>query len=500
MCIGIAIPKGATLPSREELLRCFNANRHGAGFCYATGEDGKVHAHKGLMTFEDFYKTLIDKFPIGAAGLIHFRLGTSGKKSADGSHHPECTHPFPVTNHYASLFLLDYSFEGPCLIHNGVITGYGHGDMSDTQEFVERYSSGQATLASAGNHNKIAVLNPDCSIEYHSTLWLDDAGRRYTNSGYKAYVPYAGTGGTRSYYGSVYDDDYDWPRKTPLGGCGGSSCAPVVRRLASVWTDKAAGDLGLFMLEDNEWVELADGTYNTVLAVSQMYDYASTSTYAAQYRSVFLASDLQGCVWMLMNYKNPIPCGRMTSLKEKRDRRGIDKAIREQDKALLKEINQGVTVGEVAGKGLPAPLPARLPPPPLPAYQAPGKINTAYIPPGGAAAWRGFKVGDRVMIDDRLCVAKDGKAGVIEELPDYTSATTGPVGSVNNRCRVKIDNAGGQYVTTKPSDLKLLSSQSTGLSVSTVEVSTEPPVSTVPASEAPVAPVGVEGYVHPGAI
>jgi hypothetical protein len=405
-----------------------------------------------------------------------------------------------VTNDYASLFLLDYNFTGPCLVHNGMISGYGKGDMSDTQEFTEYYASGLRALSAAGNHNKIALLYPDCRIEYWSTLWIEDSGRKYSNAGYKPYSyptynsrDYYGSRKTRTYaatdmFGvdSAFDEN-GWPRKTetalgsPVLITGGQGM--YVRKkggFAPQWDENAALEWGLELLDDRTFVVMADGSYMTAWQISKAYD----STYYNSLRGAYVARDEKDAAWLLMDYKWPIPCGRVTSKHHKPDVKAVNRInALAVERSLQDEINQGVTLGEAAGAGLPRTFtnPAGSGTnvhththTPTTTSTASGKLDKQYVPPGGAAAWRGFKVGDRVMVDDPTCLAKHLKTGVINELPTYTADSVS--GGLNNRCLVSLDNNEGKYLTTKPSDLKLLSSQ--------VQPQT-PPVVVPPVTEAP---------------
>ena len=53
MCIAILKPEDKVL-SKDTLEECWNSNPDGAGFMYA--ENGKLHIHKGLMSFSSFYR------------------------------------------------------------------------------------------------------------------------------------------------------------------------------------------------------------------------------------------------------------------------------------------------------------------------------------------------------------------------------------------------------------------------------------------------------------
>lgn len=127
MCIAI-LNGGKQLP-KKKLQNCWNNNDDGAGMLYLSdgvlvaekfGNDSLVNSSKN---FDKFYQRYVDiKSGMGDVPmLLHFRIATHGFTD-------EFLHPFFVSPDLG-------------LIHNGVITGFGSKDKSDTAEFTELLSS-----------------------------------------------------------------------------------------------------------------------------------------------------------------------------------------------------------------------------------------------------------------------------------------------------------------------------------------------------------------------
>lgn len=98
MCLAIYKPRGVVVPS-EAYREGFRCNSHGAGFVTARG--GKLRIHKGLFTFDDFWRAFEPHQD--EQSLVHFRLATHGEKSTQNCH------PFSVSAETA-------------MIHNGILS------------------------------------------------------------------------------------------------------------------------------------------------------------------------------------------------------------------------------------------------------------------------------------------------------------------------------------------------------------------------------------------
>ena len=136
MCIICASPEGVRQPTREELIRMFSRNPHGAGYMYA--RNGKVIIHKGFMDLYEFTDAVkSEHFTAKDSVVYHFRISTQAGIN------PEMTHPFPLSNRLEYMRKLDVRC-GCGVAHNGIITLTSDPDehrYSDTALFITRYLS-----------------------------------------------------------------------------------------------------------------------------------------------------------------------------------------------------------------------------------------------------------------------------------------------------------------------------------------------------------------------
>ena len=80
MCIAILKEHGAKLPSNRVMKRCWRNNNDGAGYAYLT-VDNQWKVKKGFKKWADFRDSFTaEKFKDEHTVVIHFRVGTSGKK------------------------------------------------------------------------------------------------------------------------------------------------------------------------------------------------------------------------------------------------------------------------------------------------------------------------------------------------------------------------------------------------------------------------------------
>ena len=187
MCIAIAKYKGIKLPTKEILKKCWNNNPDGAGFMYNDGEN--VTIHKGFMKFKTFYKYLMkidsQENLTDKDVVIHFRIATSGKVDQ------ACTHPFPITHNIEDMRKIavrcKYGFA-----HNGIISGYGTKEYSDTMHYIANVISNIHDLEhsedlihalATENSSRFAVLTGDDMLL--GGAWVEDNDIYYSNSSYK---------------------------------------------------------------------------------------------------------------------------------------------------------------------------------------------------------------------------------------------------------------------------------------------------------------------------
>lgn len=200
MCIAIYKPEGKLL-SLATLKECYTSNPDGAGFMYA--ENKKLHIEKGFFSFQSFYDAF--KKHESKQAVIHFRIKTHGKIDTANCH------PFAVNNALG-------------FVHNGVISGLGDSDFSDTVRFNETIL--RPLVNKWGNlalfQDPIVNLL-ESRIGYSKLVFLDrhgnhkimnegkgvwDDGVWFSNTSYKPYVA-----PVSSFSSSVsgWDDlEYDW--------------------------------------------------------------------------------------------------------------------------------------------------------------------------------------------------------------------------------------------------------------------------------------------------
>lgn len=139
MCIIVGKRKGIELPTKQILENCFDNNSDGAGLAYVN-DNKKVVIEKGFMTFEKFYKRLMEldkKYDLKRKALImHFRITTHGGTS------PGNCHPFPISNSRKKLKATYLECGNVAFAHNKTVkicADEKEKDMSDTQIFSRDY-------------------------------------------------------------------------------------------------------------------------------------------------------------------------------------------------------------------------------------------------------------------------------------------------------------------------------------------------------------------------
>lgn len=192
MCMAIAKPKGAPIPSAHTLSNCEWSNRDGAGVAWTDGS-GVVKIKKDFDNLAALQAWIVENMKPEYACLIHFRQATSGGVSIG------MRHPFPLSNNETELMAGEIETD-KAMIHNGVIwdidTKKTH--LSDTAIFVKdilsnsiiknsiRDNNAVNTLIAGtlGSTNKIAVLHGDGLIQTWGEFETED-GVLYSNDQYK---------------------------------------------------------------------------------------------------------------------------------------------------------------------------------------------------------------------------------------------------------------------------------------------------------------------------
>ena len=186
MCIAILNTKKAGRLPSEQIKNSWDNNDMGSGLLW--NENGKLSVFK-TYKYDEYinkYNELRDNKKIGNI-ILHFRIATSG---VFGEHN---LHPF----------LLDKDLG---FVHNGVISGLGNKDFSDTYEFndmLKRFKHdflncemtkhfiseyiGYSKLIFLDSNDRYTIINEDLG------KWTDN--NWYSNDSYKSYNNYV-------YYGN----------------------------------------------------------------------------------------------------------------------------------------------------------------------------------------------------------------------------------------------------------------------------------------------------------
>jgi hypothetical protein len=196
MCIAILNLK-STLP-QNYLENSFENNNQGAGLLYVL--NGK------LTTFKTYEKQkLIDQYykirkAINTPIVLHFRIATSGFSSVN-------LHPFLVSKNLG-------------FVHNGVISGLGTKDFSDTYEFNEilkklpqnflKNSGIIELIETAIGSDKLIFLDSSNNwtlINEQNGHWFEN--NWYSNNSYKQKNNYVFAGNKKVYKSYDWADDLD---------------------------------------------------------------------------------------------------------------------------------------------------------------------------------------------------------------------------------------------------------------------------------------------------
>jgi hypothetical protein len=251
MCIAIYKPEGKLL-SLATLKECYTSNPDGAGFMYA--QDKKLHIEKGFFSFQSFYDAF--KKHEHKQAVIHFRIKTHGKIDTANCH------PFAVNNSIG-------------FVHNGVISGLGDSDFSDTVRFnetilrplVNKWGNlalfqdpivdllesriGYSKLVFLDRHGNHKIMNESKGV------W--DDGVWFSNTSYK---PYVAPVSKFSSSVSGWDDlEYDWRKSKQTSFWQPKKVAPIKTK-----TSLEMGDM-VELLED-----IADPTTQKVFETGSVFE------------------------------------------------------------------------------------------------------------------------------------------------------------------------------------------------------------------------------------
>lgn len=209
MCVIVHKPAGVAI-SDFDLYDMWQSNKDGAGLAFFRA-DGATVIHKGIMNINDLC-VLVDKL-VHTELVLHFRLATHGKTNKAQ------THPFIVTDNINDAKGTQaVVFGKPVLFHNGVISGYGNEDHSDTVDFVVKTLSkipdlstqldvlaliqGKYAVLANGQIHLVGTFEKHGKLTVSNTYWKPKTFKMKTKKGKE--VPQ---------YSSI--DEY-WKKKYPL--------------------------------------------------------------------------------------------------------------------------------------------------------------------------------------------------------------------------------------------------------------------------------------------
>lgn len=196
---------------KKKLQNCWNNNDDGAGMLYI--EDGQLRVEKFPNTGSDSFTQFLDRYTMVKTSpsgnlpmLLHFRIATHGMSD-------EYLHPFLVTEQLG-------------LIHNGVISGFGTKDKSDTAEFAQLVGTipsvtidtldvpfvEDSIFTYLGKSNKVVFMDNTGDYRiFNEQLGEWIGGNWFSNDSHSRAVRYYGstavTGSSK--YAYDWEDDFD---------------------------------------------------------------------------------------------------------------------------------------------------------------------------------------------------------------------------------------------------------------------------------------------------
>ena len=190
MCIAILNTKKAGRLPKSHIKNSWDNNDMGAGLLWNEGNKLNVFKTYEYDEYIDKYNQLRDNANIGNI-VLHFRIATSGYK---GEHN---LHPFLVNDKLG-------------FVHNGVISGLGNKQFSDTYEFNDMLKKfkhnflgcemSKYFIAEYIGYSKLIFLDADdryTIINEESGKWTD--GNWYSNDSYKQYNDFKYYGNQKVY-------------------------------------------------------------------------------------------------------------------------------------------------------------------------------------------------------------------------------------------------------------------------------------------------------------
>lgn len=184
MCIIAIKPKGKELFDDLTIRIMFFRNPDGAGLMYV--DEGLVYYKKGFFDVEDLLEYLHTKDWTDKTLVLHFRIGTSGKKDELNCH------PYPVYDENDVFGITDLA-----MVHNGVLRKYtpiSGSKINDTQIFIHKvlrkldkdfYKDAEKRflIEELIGSNKLCFLDGDEKLTLIGNF-IEDDGYLYSNYSY----------------------------------------------------------------------------------------------------------------------------------------------------------------------------------------------------------------------------------------------------------------------------------------------------------------------------
>jgi predicted glutamine amidotransferase len=225
MCLIIVAPKGTNKYSElidSAINNGAESNDDGYGYAVKFNSDSRVYISKGFTEVDKLKESIKSKqLTLEDELVIHFRIGTSGKKDANNCH------PFVLSESQGEILTLEGFVDKPIVAHNGVFGAYtnNNSDYSDTYHFVKGFMGVpelinilkrddelfKALFDKVINTNKLAFLFPDRDFTTIGNF-ISDEGYLFSNGGYNDYrVKNVGGKETYNHYNKHYDyDDFEY--------------------------------------------------------------------------------------------------------------------------------------------------------------------------------------------------------------------------------------------------------------------------------------------------
>jgi glutamine amidotransferase len=184
MCVAI-MQKAGKQVEKEYLAQYASTNRDGCGILYIDGN--KLKQYK-TMVFEEFYKAYVDicKKYGNKPMLVHFRLGTSGKKDLSNCH------PFMVNDSlgfihngviYNEVIGTSVELSDTNLFNRKILRPLNNDIMNikETQFLISEFIGSGNKLVFLSSNEQFLIINEDAGM-WHDDIWYSNKWARNLHS------------------------------------------------------------------------------------------------------------------------------------------------------------------------------------------------------------------------------------------------------------------------------------------------------------------------------